>query len=300
MKEDRAVGLGPVLITGAAGQLGSDLERLLAPSVEVAAPGQRELDITDDAAVESALARVGPSLVINCAAFHDVPLCESQEQQALRVNCVAVKRLAERCAEHGSRLVHFSTNYVFDGRRAEPYAEDDRPAPESAYAISKLAGERAALAYAPGSLVVRTAGLYGLRGSASKGGNFVVRILARARDGKPLSVVADQRLSPTFTADLAEAVIEAVEAGQSGLLHLTSSGACSWHQFAEAILELAGVEAPVEGTATSWAPGEPRRPLNGVLARPAADAAGLTPLRDWREALADYMERAGLAAVRAG
>ena len=137
----------------------------------------------------------------------------------------------EACAATGAKLVHFSTNYVFDGTSAEPYAEGDRPSPRSVYAISKLAGEHAALAYAPGALVVRTAGLYGMHGSESKGGNFVTRMLARAREQGSLRMVADQRLTPTFTADLARAVVEAVDADADGVLHLTNSGECSWHEF---------------------------------------------------------------------
>jgi dTDP-4-dehydrorhamnose reductase len=191
--------------------------------------------------------------------------------------------------------VHLSTNYVFDGTRDAPYAEDDLPRPRSIYALTKLAGEHAALAYGSGPLVVRTAGLYGLRGSASKGGNFVQRMLARAREQQALTVVADQRLQPTFTADLAAAVIEAADAGADGVLHLTAAGACSWQEFTVAILAEAGIDVPVEPAATSIPPGGADRPRNGVLARPRADALGLRPLRDWREALGDYMARAGLA-----
>src|SRR5205085_10758671 len=131
--------------------------------------------------------------------------------------------------------VHLSTNYVFDGSAPEPYGEQDTPHPRSIYAISKLAGEHAALAYAPGALVVRTAGLYGLCGSASKGGNFVTRMIARAREQGALTVVADQRLTPTFTADLAQGILAAVDGGVTGMLHLTNSGTTSWHGFTTAI-----------------------------------------------------------------
>ena len=150
-----------------------------------------------------------PELVFNCAAFHNVDECEREPDRAWAVNVRAVRELAQLCGRHGAKLVHLSTNYVFDGRRAEPYGEDDLPSPRSVYALTKLAGEHAALAYAPGALVVRTAGLYGLAGSASKGGNFVQRMIgARARDGDALQMVADQRLQPTFTADLAEAILD--------------------------------------------------------------------------------------------
>jgi dTDP-4-dehydrorhamnose reductase len=203
----------------------------------------------------------------------------------------AVRDLAGR----GARLVHLSTNYVFDGRREEPYAEDDLPAPRSIYALTKLAGEHAALAYGEGALVVRTAGLYGLHGSASKGGNFVQRMVARGREQGSLKMVADQRLQPTSTADLAASLIEAVEAGADGVLHLTASGACSWFEFTEEIMRLAGIRVPIEAVETTIPPGAADRPLNGMLARPRADALELTPLRPWREGLADYMTQAGLA-----
>ncbi len=184
---------------------------------------------------------VRPTVVYNCAAFHNVEVCESEEDRAFEVNARAVKRLATACADHGARFVHLSTNYVFDGTADRPYGEDELPSPRSIYAISKLAGEHAALAYAPGALVVRTAGLYGLHGSVSKGGNFVTRMIDRARDQGALKVVADQRLTPTFTSDLAAGILEAVEVGVTGTLHVTNSGATSWHGFTEAIMELAGV-----------------------------------------------------------
>jgi dTDP-4-dehydrorhamnose reductase len=154
----------------------------------------------------------------------------------------------------------------------------------------RLAGEYAALSYASGALVIRSAGLYGRHGSASKGGNFVTRMLARAReDGAQLRMVADQRLSPTYTRDLAEAVLAAAGLEAGGVLHVTASDACSWYEFTEAIMEIAGIDVPIEPVSTTRTPGGADRPLNGVLARPRADAVGLEPLRHWREALADCM-----------
>jgi dTDP-4-dehydrorhamnose reductase len=282
-----------VLVTGGGGQLASDLGEQIDGARSVP---RAELDITDDAAVERAFEELRPELVFNCAAFHNVGVCEYEEGRSFEVNARAVKRLAERCAAGGAKLVHLSTNYVFDGHASEPYGEDERPNPRSVYAISKLTGEYMALSYASDALVVRSAGLYGLHGSASKGGNFVTRTIARAKEQGALKMVADQRLQPTFTADLAAALIEATGRGAEGILHLTNGEACSWHEFTLAILDLAGIDVPVEATATTREPGSPDRPLNGVLARRRADALGLTPLRPWREALSDYMERAGLLA----
>jgi dTDP-4-dehydrorhamnose reductase len=224
-------------------------------------------------------------------------VCELEHERAWHVNVAAVRELALR----SPCFVHVSTNYVFDGRRPVPYGEYDLPSPRSMYALTKLAGEHAALTYADRALVVRTAGLYGLTGSASKGGNFVQRMMARARDQGHVTMVADQRLQPTFTEDLAAALITAVELGARGVVHLTSSGACSWHDFTVAIMDLAGIEVTVEAIATVAPAGAVDRPLNGVLARPRADALGLPVLRPWEEALADYMQLAQFSVpTRAG
>ena len=286
-----------VLITGGGGQLASDLEEhLRAAGAEVRAPRHAELDIADDAALERVFAEAEPDAVFNCAAFHNVDVCEREDRTAWEVNVRAVRRLAELADQRDARLVHLSTNYVFDGRREEPYGEHDAPNPRSIYALTKLAGEYAALTYASDALVVRGAGLYGMHGSASKGGNFVQRMSTRAREQGSLKMVADQRLQPTFTADLAGAILAALDRDASGVLHLTADGACSWYEFTLAILEIAGIDAPVEPVETTVPPGSPDRPRNGVLARPRADEAGVPPLRPWREALEDYMSRAGLAA----
>jgi dTDP-4-dehydrorhamnose reductase len=286
-----------ILITGGGGQLGSELEALLRPRAEVLAPSRVALDVTDDAALDAVFSTMRPTEVYNCAAFHNVEVCEREEDRAFEVNARAVKHLATRCDAIGAKLVHLSTNYVFDGTAASPYHEAAPPSPRSVYAISKLAGERAALAYAADSLVVRTAGLYGLHGSASKGGNFVTRMLDRAREHGELAVVADQRLTPTFTADLARGIVAAVDGGVSGTLHLTNAGETTWHGFTQAIMAFTAVDVHVEPVATTRQPGAAERPLNGVLASSVAPRAGLVALRPWKAALADYLERAGLRAT---
>lgn len=288
------------LITGASGQLGSDLQEVLRPrGWQVAAFTHADLDVTDDRAVGEAFDSVRPQVVFNCAAFHNVDLCETEEAMAGVVNVTAVKRLAQHAQEAGAALVHLSTNYVFDGERTEGgYAESDLPCPRSVYAITKHAGEHAALAYCDRALVVRTAGLYGLHGSGQKGGNFVTRMLGRAQEQGELRMVADQRLNPTFTADLAAGLVAAVEREASGLLHLTNSGACSWYELTEAIMDLAGVEVSIEPVGTKIPPGGAARPLNGMLASERAAGLGLAELRPWREALSDYMQRAGLVSPR--
>jgi dTDP-4-dehydrorhamnose reductase len=277
------------LITGGEGQLAHDLAEQLGDSARAYSRG--ELDITDTAALDRAFDEYEPDIVFNCAAFHNVEVCEHEPDRAWAVNVRAVRELAHR----SPRLVHLSTNYVFDGRGKDPYAEHDAPSPRSVYALTKLAGEYAALAYAEDVLVVRSAGLYGLYGSASKGGNFVQRMVARARDQGVLRVVEDQLLQPTFTADLALAILDAVHDGVGGVLHLTASGECSWHEFTAAIIARAGIDVQVLPTRTDIRAAGIDRPLNGVLARPRADSLGLSPLRSWQQALADYMDQAGLS-----
>jgi dTDP-4-dehydrorhamnose reductase len=285
-----------VLITGGGGQLASDLEEQLRERCQVSALSRGELDITDQRALDDAFERLQPAVVFNCAAFHNVEVCESEEDRAFEVNARAVKRLAERCAETDAALVHLSTNYVFAGDRETPYVEGDLPNPRSVYAISKLAGEHAALAYCPRALVVRGSGLYGRHGSASKGGNFVQRMIKRAREQGALKMVADQRLTPTYTADLAVGIIAAVDHDVTGLLHTGNSGACSWYEFTLAIMEVAGMDVPVEPVQTVRPVGGADRPLNGVLSSERTTEAGVPALRSWREALEDYMTSAGLAA----
>jgi len=273
------------LITGGGGQLASDLQELLGASAK--SYSRTELDITDSAALDSAYADVKPDVVVNCAAFHNVDVCEAEPDSAWACNVRAVRDMAQR----GPKLVHLSTNYVFDGERGKPYGEDDVPNPGSVYAITKLAGEFGALAYGDDPLVIRAAGLYGLHGSASKGGNFVERMTTRAKETGQIKMVDDQLLQPTFTVDLAAAIVDAVDRDACGLVHLTAEDDCSWFQFTEEFLKLRGVEAELEAVQTTVAPGQPARPLNGVLARPRADAIGLPRLRDWREQLADYVNR---------
>src|SRR6185369_4462226 len=195
-----------IVLIGKTGQLGSDLLRNN-PGYEILAPGRAELDLADRQAVRTVIAVTKPDLVINTAAFHNVPLCEIEVEQAFRINCAAVRDLASVCREKGARLVTFSSDYVFAGEKHTPYSEDDRPQPLQMYGISRLAGEFAAMASAPEqAVVIRTCGLYGRSGAASKGGNFVDKRLADARIRTRLEMGCDQVVIPTSTDDLSRAV----------------------------------------------------------------------------------------------
>jgi dTDP-4-dehydrorhamnose reductase len=275
-------------VTGAAGQLGRALVGRLGPRVAWAG-GRADLDVSDRAAVARVLEAARPDVVVNAAAYNDVDGAEGDAASAMAVNAIGPAHLAAECRARGALLVHVSTDYVFDGARREPYREDDCPRPLSVYGVSKLAGCQMVAAAGGEHIIVRTSALFGAGGSRVKGGSFVDRVVARARAGQRLRVVADQIFSPTYAVDLAAALVTLVEGGGRGLLHVTNSGSCSWHELAVAALELAGVDAPVEAIRAEERGAAARRPAYSVLSNERAQALGLDPLRPWREALAEFV-----------
>jgi len=299
--------VGRILLTGAAGQLGTDLRAVLAPDLLVPLT-RRELDITDREAVDAALEAHAPAWVINTAAFHrvdDIERDPAATRQAFLVNAAAVHHLVRACTRRGARLLHLSTDYVFsgglDGGPPGPYAEDAVPAPVNAYGTSKLAGERLILEenrrhpHAPPHVIVRSSGLYGVAGSSGKGGNFVETMLRLAREGKPVRVVDDQVVTPTYTADLAAAIARLLAVDPpGGVYHLVSAEACSWHEFAREIFRLCrlGLE-PTPITSEALDAPAARPSPNGALLNTRAIALGVPPLRPWREALRAYLEAQG-------
>jgi dTDP-4-dehydrorhamnose reductase len=285
------------VVVGAAGQLGRELRRSL-PAEGTVALTHGDLDVTDASAVAARLAALAPTVVVNAAADNRVDAAEGDPGPAIAVNALAVGTLAAACRATGAWLVHVSTDYVFDGRATRPYTEDDAPNPLGAYARSKLAGELLARTLAPRHAVVRVAGLYAAGGSRGKGGSFVDRVLARARAGEPLRIVADQVTAPTWARDVATALTRLLPrlvggGAPGGIYHLTNAGACSWHEFARAALELAGVRATVESITTAALGAPAPRPAYSVLANTRLAAAGEPSLRPWRDALAAYLTEAG-------
>lgn len=279
-----------LVLIGATGQLGSDIVRANT-SHEIVAPGRGELDLARLSQAPALFKAWQPDIVVNCAAFHNVPLCEERPEEALRINCLAVRELARICDELGAWLVTFSTDYVFGGDKREPYAEHERPAPVQMYGLSRLAGEHAALAAVPQrAVVIRTTGLYGATGARSKGGNFVDGRIADARAGKRIEMACEQVVAPTSTADLSRAVLQLIAHPRlaPGIYHLVNEGSCSWYDFTRAIVELSGLAAEVVPVDRGGRSGAMRRPLYSVLANTRARELGIR-LRPWREALADYI-----------
>lgn len=270
------------LITGASGMLGRDLQTAL-EGREVTALGRADLDVTDAAAVATAVD--GHDVVINCAAFTNVDAAETQEDVAFAVNAVGPANLAAACADLGARLVTISTDYVFDGNATTPYAEDRPRDPINAYGRTKAAGEELALERHPGgTYVVRTAWLYGAHGP-----NFAKTMLALAESRETWSVVDDQLGQPTWTADLAAQIVALLDAdAPAGIYHGTNSGSATWFEFARAVLDESGIDPErITPTDSSAFVRPAPRPAYSVLGHDAWAAAGLAPMRDWREALAD-------------
>jgi dTDP-4-dehydrorhamnose reductase len=276
-----------LMVTGAAGQLGTDLVRHATDvGDDVVVADRPRLDITDAAAVRSFVESHCPDAIINAAAYTAVDACESNHALARAVNAEAVGALRDAADAVDAHLVHVSTDYVFDGTLDRPYAEDDAPNPQSVYGITKLAGEVLA---GNGASVARTSWVCGEHGN-----NMVKLILRLAEGDAPLAFVDDQRGCPTFTGDLAPALHRLASDRHTGTFHLTNAGAVSWYEFVGDILEAAGHSrsrvTPI-GTADLDPPRPAQRPANGVLDNAAWRAAGHQPLRDYREPLAELVAR---------
>ncbi|MEA2297483.1 MAG: dTDP-4-dehydrorhamnose reductase [Solirubrobacteraceae bacterium] len=283
-----------MLVTGAAGMLGRDVvAAAVARGHEVTGLSRAELDITDPGAVERAIGEAGPAVVVNCAAWTDVDGAESCESGALAVNGTAAGTLAGRATAGGARLVHVSSDYVFDGSATAPYLESDPVGPVSAYGRTKLAGEEAVLAAAGDHAVVRSSWLFGAGGR-----NFVATMLALADGGREeVSVVIDQVGCPTYTGHLAPALVTVAERGTGGVHHIAAAGRCSWHELAVETFGRAGLAMRVL-VATSAEMARPaRRPAWSVLGSERADPVVLPA---WQDGVAAYLDEVGRLEGRAG
>jgi dTDP-4-dehydrorhamnose reductase len=277
-----------ILLTGANGQLGSDLRRALAKH-DVIATTRHELDVAIPAQAREVIAAHKPDVVLNTTAFNKVDAAETDAADALRVNAFAAQQLALVCRDHDIPLMHISTDFVFDGAKRAPYIESDLPNPLSAYGASKWAGELLVRAAWHKHYLVRTCGLYGVAGSSGKGGNFVNTMLRLAREGKPIKVVGDQICTPTSTQDLAAQLTVLIETSAYGTYHINNHGACSWHEFAAEIFRLAGLKPNLTAISSQQFGAPAARPPYSVLQNAALQTLGLDGMRDWHEALAEYI-----------
>ena len=284
-----------IVLFGAYGQLGSDLRTRL-PG-EVVPLRHADVEITRRDEVEAALTRAAPDAVVNAAAYNLVDRAEDEPELPYAVNALGPRNLALACAARNLTLLHVSTDYVFSGvddlptqaaRRDVPYAETDRPAPLSAYAVSKLAGEHFVSALCPRHFIVRTCGLYGHNAAHGKG-NFVETMLRLGRQRPELRVVCDQRCTPTASADLAEAIAALIATDAFGLYHATNAGDAAWHEFAAEIFRLARLDVAVQAIRSAEYGAKARRPAYSVLDSSKLAAVIGRPMRPWQDALAEYI-----------
>lgn len=275
-----------ILITGAGGQLGYDLIRVLGPVHEVTAWRRDQLDVSDEKKVMDILHRERPDVVIHAAAYTNVDMAEVETELAYQVNAMGPLHIAKACEQIGAKLVYVSTDYVFDGTKGFPYDEADTTNPNNVYGRSKLLGEKFVRMTCTKHFIVRTSWLYG-----TKGTNFVTKILEKAQAGGPLSIVDDQFGSPTYCLDLAVFIGELIETDRYSIYHASNQGSCSRYEFAFEILKYSQMDhVPLVPVPTDLFPLPAPRPMYSAFGHKAIVGNGFTPMRDWRSALHYFLQ----------
>jgi dTDP-4-dehydrorhamnose reductase len=280
------------VVFGCAGQLGVELTRVFRErGYDVEGYDRDVVDICDATAVEAVLARADASLVVNAAAYNMVDIAEHEPAAAFQANALAVRNLAMACRQVDAQLVHYSTDYVFDGTAGRPYTEQDKPHPLGAYAVSKYAGELYAEAYLEHPLIIRTSGVFGPGGLHTARGNFVELMLRLARGSQPIRVVQDHVASPAYAPALAERTAQLVEREATGVFHVGGGTPISWFEFARMIFEAAGVAPELRPTSEREYRTEARRPKFSALSNAKMEAFGVATMPSMEEAVTDYFER---------
>jgi dTDP-4-dehydrorhamnose reductase len=275
-----------ILITGAGGQLGYDLNRVFRPVHDVTAWRRDQLDVSDEKRVMDILLQEHPDVVIHAAAYTNVDKAEVETELAYQVNALGPLHIAKACEQIGAKLVYVSTDYVFDGTKGTPYDERDVTNPNNVYGHSKLLGEKFVRMTCSKHFVVRTSWLYG-----TKGANFVTKVLEKARSGGPLSIVDDQFGSPTYCLDLAIFLRELIETDRYGIYHASNQGVCSRYEFAIHILKVAQMEhVPLIPVHSDLFPLPAVRPMYSAFDHKAISDNGLSPMRDWKSALNFFLQ----------
>jgi dTDP-4-dehydrorhamnose reductase len=284
-----------VVVIGGNGQLGCDLVRAFSSrGAEVASLTREDIEVSDPTSVEAALVKARPEIVVNTAAFHDVEACENDPQRAFAVNAFGARNLALSTAKHGIKLIHLSTDYVFDGEKGQPYVEEDSPCPLNCYGNSKVSGEFFIQTLGKDYAVVRVSGLYGTAPCLGKKGiNFVKLMLKLARERGQVKVVTDEFVTPTYTLAAAEQIVKLSSADVTGLFHLTPQGGCSWYEFAEAIFHLTQTQVKLLPATETDFPAKVPRPRYSVLDNKHLRACGLDIMPEWRECLKSYLRETG-------
>lgn len=280
-----------VAIFGVAGQLGVELRREFLQREYVVMGWERvHVDITSAAAVEQAVAGFDPQIVLNAAAYNQVDVAENEPAAAFQVNALAVRNLALACRQCGAQLVHFSTDYVFDGMAGRPYTEADPTHPLGAYAVSKLGGELYAQAYLDNPLIVRTSGVFGTGALKTARGNFIELMLRHAAENKTIRVVEDHVASPTYAPLLAARTADLLEKGITGIVHCGGGVPISWYDYAQLIFKEAGLNPPLKPTTERQYRTPARRPKFSALSNAKLESLGLEPMPPLALAVRSYLQ----------
>ncbi|MDQ0199066.1 dTDP-4-dehydrorhamnose reductase [Neobacillus ginsengisoli] len=275
-----------VVVTGAKGQLGQDVVLELARKNHEAIGADREqLDVTNETSVQAFISDIKPDVILHCAAYTNVDAAEENEDAAYQVNALGTEYLAKAAKLVGAKMLYVSTDYVFDGTATDPYETDEATKPIGAYGRTKLAGEELLKKNLEQFFIVRTSWVFGVYGQ-----NFVKTMLRLGAERGEVGVVHDQVGSPTYTVDLARFMVELMETEKYGIYHASNSGVCSWYEFAVEIFKQAGMKVTVNPLTTEQFPRPAARPKYSVLSKKKIEEQGLSPLRDWKEALAAYLE----------
>ncbi|OIP27424.1 MAG: dTDP-4-dehydrorhamnose reductase [Chloroflexi bacterium CG_4_9_14_3_um_filter_45_9] len=280
-----------VLVTGANGQLGTDLCQSL-QHFQLIPLTHSDIEITNMNSVKQVFGKYKPDTIINTAAYVRVDDCETEQDKAFQVNALGARNAAVAAQELGAKLIHISTDYVFGGEaepRTIPYTEFDTPVPISIYGKSKLAGEDFVRHLCQKHFIIRSSGLFGAAGASGKGGNFVETILKLAQERHQLKVVNNQIFSPTYSKDLATKITQLITTEYYGIFHITNRGSCSWYEFAKEILKQAGLKTPIIPITSDQYLQKAKRPSFSVLDNYHLRLLGLDDMRPWQEALKDYM-----------
>jgi dTDP-4-dehydrorhamnose reductase len=278
-----------ILLIGGSGQLGTALRAELAGD-EIAAPPHVAFDlVSDDPA--ALLDGVHYDVAINCAAFHNVDICEREPDKAFAANTLAVDGFARACAERDIAFMTISTDYVFDGTASRPYTEADAPGPRTTYGVSKLGGELLTRRAGRKHFVVRTSGVFGTVGTSSKGYTLIDKVLAQAQRGEPTRMVADMTFSPSYAPHVARAIHSLIDAQAYGVHHVTNAGACTWFEFVQAAFAKAGLAGAALAPVAYASFNNPvQRPMYSPLANTTFAALGLSALPGWDVALDEFLE----------
>ncbi len=280
-----------ILVIGANGQLGNEICDLYKEKNEVTGLTHNDIEIADIDDVKTKIFRIKPDVVINTAAYHNVPLCEENPALAFAVNGAGSLNLAKVCEEQDCTLVQYSTDYVFDGVKGRPYVEGDVPNPLNVYGVTKLTGEYFVRNYCRKHYVIRISGIYGKVPCRAKGGNFITTMMNAAKEKPVVKVVNDEILTPTSVEEIAKNTMSLLGAESYGMYHMTAEGECSWYEFARVIFETLKLETPLVECSVADFPSVVKRPFYSVLENSGLKKLNINDMPHWRDSLTSFLKK---------